>query len=277
MKAIGFHLGQFGDLAMVTVIAKVFKNLYPESFLTLGVSYKYQDILPLFEKHPFFNDFHIYNSYDNWPSQEDKEFLEQENYDIVFNGMPKHWSFEWFKYYHQTQEACIQQNLPYPDINNCNCVLNQWFELKQEFKNHIAFAPFGGFYRGLSSEKILPIEKSQEIINDIVKLGYKILLLGGKNEPKLENCDKLDTSYFESVANMLSCKALIHTDTGIGWVASAYQFPCLGLYSNSYYTKEFIKNIQPINKNAKYLDEFYCRNIENEVVISNLKDIISNE
>jgi len=72
---------------------------------------------------------------------------------------------------------------------------------------------------------------------------------------------------------MLSCKALIHTDTGCGWIASAYGFPCVGLYSNQYYGKEFVKNIQPTNENSIYLDDICCNSIDNIKVIQALKNI----
>jgi hypothetical protein len=270
-KFIGFNLGQRGDLCMNTVAIRQLKEQVENVHFTLGVSKKYADMMPLFFNHPCIDSLYIYEGYDEWPTQKDKKFLIEKKFDLVFHGLPKHTSDDWWKYFHQTEEVCLMNGLKKP--KKLNCFLNQWFDLNKKFENYIAFAPFAGFYNK-NNKKKLSIEKAEAIVSDINSLGYKVLHIGGDDEPEINNTVKLNTDYFSSIKNMISCKALIHTDTGCGWIASAYEFPCIGLYSNEYYSKEFIKNIQPINKNALYLDDIECNYIDNELIINKLKEIL---
>lgn len=272
-KAIGFNIGQRGDLIMSTVCARIFKEKYPDYKLVLGFSQRYEDMLPLFLEHMYFDNIHLYDSYDNWPNLSDKQYLEKEKYNIVFHGKPPHKDERWFIARHQTQETCHQHNLPIS--NNCSCELKKWFSsYSVANEKYIAFAPFGGYSDKLRNPKSLSIHKSQLLVNEIIKMGYKILLLRGSQDPILENCGFLDVNYFHIVRAMLGCRLLIHNDTGIGWVASSYQFPCLGLYSYAYYGNNYVKNIQPINKNAIYLSDKLCDDIPNEEIVKSLKLIL---
>lgn len=273
MKAIGFNLGQRGDLAINTCAARVYKELFPNSKLIMGVHSNYSDMLPLFENHDYFDGFHIYESYNDWPNKTDSDYLKSENYDIVFNGMPKNTSFSWFTYAHQTQEVCLMHGLRPP--NNLQCSLNQWFPSIKHQKT-IAFAPFGGWYNKNNTKK-LSFEFAQIIVNEILKFGYQILQIGGSDEPKLENAIKLDCCYFDTIKHVLGCDCLIHSDTGIGWVISAYSFPQLGLYSNDYYVRNgvnYIRSIQPVNPNSIYLDENNVNQIKIEKILENLKKLL---
>ena len=75
IKAIGWNLGQIGDIIMNTVVSRGFKEQYPDSHLTLGIYKEYSDMKDLFINHPFIDDVHIYDSYNNWPNDNDKKFL----------------------------------------------------------------------------------------------------------------------------------------------------------------------------------------------------------
>jgi len=270
MKAIGFNIGQRGDICMNTVVARQFKIQFPNSHLTLGIGPQYADMIQLFNQHQSIDDTHVYKSYDRWPSQEDIFYLKNKKFDIVFPGLPQHTSDRWWQQYHQTEEACLMNGLEKPINKECN--LNKYFETGY-IKKYIAFAPFAGFYNK-NNTKTLTLENAQRIVDLVLKLGYAVIQLGGIDEPKLQNTVFLNSDYFNSVRLMLSCEFLIHTDTGIGWIASAYKFPCIGLYSNYYYSKSYVKNIQPINNNAIYIDNFNVNDIDLEeirIAIKNLK------
>ena len=271
-KAIGFNLGQRGDLIVTTVCAKAFKSVYPDYHLVLGVGPQYQDMLPLFYQHPYFDNFHVYEAYDKWPNQEDIKYLNEVKYDMVFDGMPQHRIHNWWEFYHLCQETCDMHGLPIP--KDYECILTKWFNPNSDFKNYIAFAPFAAFYNKETNLKKISIEKAQKLVDSITKLGYNILHVGGHDEPILNNTIKFKTSYFESVKNLLGCKAFLHTDTGLAWVASAYQFNCLGLYSYSYYGEKFAKQLYPVNKNAIYLQDYSAENINNELIIDKLKTLL---
>jgi ADP-heptose:LPS heptosyltransferase len=259
-RAIGMAQGQYGDLVISTVPARSFKQHYPGATLTLGLNKRYAAILPLFANHEHYDDIHLYDAYDNWPSPLDQAYLGRARYDAVFDPMPKRANEAiWWRTEHQAQNACTVYGLPTP-TDGLHCQLTQWFDLDIR-RDTIAFAPFAGFYNP-GNDKRLSESRAQEVVNLIRKLGYKVLQLGGPDEPRLDGAIPCHAGYFESIKQMLGCKMVVHTDSGCGWAASAYGFPQVGLYSNQYYSRDFVKHIQPISPNAIYLDEAKANQIE---------------
>jgi ADP-heptose:LPS heptosyltransferase len=248
VRAIGFQLGQRGDLIISTATARAFKEQFPGSHLTLGIGPQFADMVDLFRNHPYYDDVHVYNSYDNWPDAVDRQYLVEAGYDTVFHGMPRI-RHDWFMNGHQTVEVAKVYGLV---VKDSSLVLTKWFKV-QRLPKHVAFAPFAGYYSP-NNDKRFSVEAAQAIVDDLIARGYKVVQLGGANEPRLQGAFFAESSYFESVRIMLGCDLLIHTDTGMGWVASAYKHPQLGLYGHRYYGADYVKNIQPINPNGHYLD-----------------------
>ncbi len=246
-RAIGFHLGLRGDLIMGTVAARSFKQLYPGSHLTLGVGPQFKDLLPLFHDHESYDATHVYSTYDGWPAAKDEDYLRAANYDVVFHGKPEHRDQKWWTLRHQYAETCHMVGLPAP-ADLCPR-LTRWFSPANIQFPTVAFAPFGG--NGQVNDKMLSVPQAQAIVDYIVKLGYMVLHLGAPGEPRLKGAQLLPVSYFDSVRNMLSCRALIHCDTGMGHVAGAYNHPSLGLYGCRYFGKEFAHQIMPIHSNFR--------------------------
>ncbi len=270
MKAIGLTQGLRGDLVISTVAARAFKERFPDSKLVLGMHKDFADMAPLFFQHESFDNIHFYDGYDNWPSEIDKEYLGKAKYDIVFNAMAPHLDNEWWRQRHQTEENCHMHYLPIP--KNIQCALNPWFSVPDN-KKFVAFSPIGGFYN-YPNAKSLSLERAQEIVDFILDAGLQVWQIGHKDEPRLEGVTKKDLSYFDSVKNLLGCKAFITVDTGLCWLSSAYSFPTLGLYSNSYYSPQYIKNIQPIQPNAQYLDAPNVNNIDIELIKQKIIELV---
>lgn len=252
MKAIGFNLGLRGDIIMNSVAGRAFKRVSPDWHLTLGVYEKYADMLPLFYQHPYFDDFHVYSSYDGWPGQFDRAYLSNAGYNKIFNAMPPHTHDLWWKTQHQTEEVCKMHGLPVPE--NTQCVLNPWFysALNKRPKT-IAFNFCGAFYAGYPNSKSYSPMMAAQIVLLCKLRGYKVLVLGDPKEPEIAGAERFIGTFFDSVKTMLSCDAFIGVDSSLTWVASAYGFPTLACYNHQYYGKELIKNIQPINPQAIYL------------------------
>jgi hypothetical protein len=264
--------GQFGDLIISTVAACAHKVKYPDSRLTLGLNKRFEAILPLFGAHKSFDDYHIYQEYANWPGGEDNLFLAKNQFDIVYHAMPKRANeATWWKTEHQCQSACSVYDLTPP--SDLQCSLTKWFDVPDN-SDYIAFAPIGGF-QDWPNRKSFSVDRANEVVRLIQSLGYKVLQIGGPGEPILEGAEKRDLSYFESVKQALGCRAFVGVDTGLQWVMSAYSMPILGLYSNGYYGREFIKAIQPINPNAIYLDEITVNDIPLDLIALNLKTLIA--
>jgi len=247
IRAIGFNIGLRGDLAMSTVAARSFKEVYPDSHLTLGVGPQFRDLLPLFHDSQF-DSTHVYTTYDGWPGPKDKEYLRAAKYDLVFDGMAPHPDNRWYEYRHQYSEAVHMHGLPIPQ--NIKPKLCRWFSLDHSFSRTVAISPFGG--NGVANNKMLLVDQAQKIVHYLLCCGYSVLHIGAATEPELIGADRLDTCYFDSIRNMLSCRALIHCDTGAGHFAGAYDHPSLGLYGYPEISK--VQNIKPLHSNFLSVD-----------------------
>jgi ADP-heptose:LPS heptosyltransferase len=244
IRAIGFMQGLRGDLVMSTVCARSFKEQYPDAHLTLGVHKRFKDLLPLFHDSQF-DSTHVWETYDGWPGPRDLEYIQSAKHDIVFHAMPQHRD-EWWKIRHQYAETAYMCGLPIP--TDIRPKLARWFGLNTSFHNRVvAFAPFGG--NNEVNDKMLSVEQAQGIVDYLTDRGWSVLHLGASTEPALEGAIFYDTSYFDSVRNMLSCRALIHCDTGMGHVAGAYNHPSLGIYGWRYHGEAGLKHIQPLHGN----------------------------
>jgi hypothetical protein len=244
IRAIGFNIGLRGDILMSTVVARSFKQIYPNSHLTLGASTQFKDLLPLFHDHPYFDATHVYEVYDGWPSPRDKEYLRSANYNLVWNGMPKHRDERWWEHRHQYAESAHMNGLTVPpDISPS---LKRWFGVAM-YPDVVAIAPFGG--NGGVNDKMLSVEQAQGIVNWLIAEGWKVVHLGAPNEPDLIGAPRPRLSYFDAVRLMLGCRALIHCDTGMGHFAGAYGHPSFGIYGHRYFGAQYISQIQPLHRN----------------------------
>lgn len=248
-RAIGFQQGLRGDLVFSTIAARSLKEQYPDWHLTLGVGPQFKDLLPLFHDHESFDAVHTYTTYDGWPGPRDLDYLQAAKYDLVFNAMPPHLDQQWWLHRHQYAEAAHMVGLPVPaDIQPR---LTRWFHVEQFSFPTVAIAPFGG--NGGVNDKMLSVEQAQAIVDYLVQKGYMVLHLGAPSEPRLKGAQLLPVSYFDSVRNMLSCKVLIHCDTGMGHVAGAFNHPSLGLYGHRYFGAEWVHQIMP--RHANFISE----------------------
>lgn len=273
----GLPAQQYGDLVMNTFAARVLKQKYPNSEYTILIANDYKDCAPLFLNHPHIDKIHILDKKRDGLNEIDQNWVKNQSFDMFFPPMKDHnHSDPWFLKRHQVSEVCYMHGIV--SDKECNKLdnklfLNKWFDLNTSFSDYIAFSPFSGFYNP-NNDKISTIEKAQKIVDNLIDKGLKVLQIGAFNEPKLFGSIQLECDYFTSIKNMLSCKFLICGDSGCCWYSSAYDFPTLGLYSNKYYTKDYLKNIQPINKNAIYLDSDNVNNIEDQDIFAAIDKMI---
>lgn len=276
LKILGTNQGQRGDLIMDTVVARAIKEKFPDSIFTLGINKQYEDMVPLFEKHPHIDMVVIWDGYDNWPTQEDLNIINQEKPNLFLPPMPKHTHDMWYNLVNnQVEESCMMNGFVPP--KDLSCYLEKWFEVPS-CKDYIAISPFTAW-----DKKNISKEKWQLIINYIVKeRGFNVLQLGGPNEYHFENTfypndfiySWLPWDYFQSVKKMLGCAFLLCLDGGLSWCASAYKFPILGLYGYHYYNLLTPKVYEPINPNAIYLEASKAEDIPNELIFSKIDEMI---
>lgn len=267
MKIIGTNQGQRGDLIIGTVVARAVKEKFPNSHFVLGINSRYKDMQELFKHHPSIDDVHIWEEYDNWPNQNDRNYIQSNNFDIVLHAMPRHPNDHcWYNLVnHQTEASCIMNGLTPP--KNLNCFLNKYFDPYKEYENHVCIAPFTAWQK-----KDLSINKWEKIVSFIVKKGFKVVQIGNDTDPVIRGVEKKNNlSYFESTKIMLSCRLLICLDGGMSWVASAYQHPVLGLYGYHYENLISPKLYQPLNPNAVYLEALKAEDIGDDLIFANIQ------
>jgi ADP-heptose:LPS heptosyltransferase len=251
MRAIGFQQGLRGDLILSTVAARAFKQAHPEWHLTLGLNQQYADMAPLFA-HSDFDDVHVYEGYDNWPTARDEAYLKRAGYDHVFDPMPKRANeATWWQTEHQAQNACSIYRLPYPSDGH-QCRLTKWFDVP-DYRDYVAFNYVGAFYAGYPNAKSYSPQRAREIVQLIRDKGHKVIVIGHPKEPTIEGTERGPSAYFDAVKTLLGCRAFVGIDSGFTWLASAYSHPTLACYSDAYYTKQYVGSIQPANPNARYL------------------------
>jgi len=266
MKAIGFNLGQYGDLCINLVAAKAFKNTYPNSYFTFNLSKRYEGIKEIFYNNKYIDEFKVWDGYnDNWPTEDYKNYLLNNKYDIIYDPMigPRP---GWQKYHHQTIEMCEVHNLNPVDSQ---IELNQYFNIPSNYDKHIAICHTGATD---IHKKSLNIEKIKKITNLIIKLGFKPLFF----QYPFEHFDYFDGKFFDAIRIMLGCKMLITIDSAMAWIASGYKFPTLGLYNSHYYIEHGVttsKNWQPTNPNSIYFEDVSVNNIKEDLIEEAIKNI----
>ncbi len=267
-KIIGTCHGQYGDLFLQLPFVEYLRKLYPNSYYIANVNKKYQQVIPILKHCPYIDSFYISDEYENFPGVKDKIYLKSQKFDLVLPAMPKHKNDRWFEKFHQTKE--IFDMFGYKSSKE-KYQINIPIKPKQKEKRLITFAPFAGYYNQNNNKK-LSTEKAQEIVNGLISEGYKVLQIGGWDEPKLVGTFQINSSYSESFQNVIESELFLGTDTGLMWAASGVKQKCLGLYSNQDYGK-YIKNIQPVNPNGCYLNARNVNEIPTELI---LDTVISN-
>jgi len=270
-KAIGFLGGQLGDQIICLGAVKVLAEDYPDTDFTMAMSEKFSAIAPLFENQPYIKDIHIWQGYDAaWPTENDKKFIIDNKYDLVFNPMDNNQHPRWFQTMHQVSSTCQRYGLRLPDTNEV--FLKKNFKLLPMYKNHIALSVFANNGEGVKS---LSVGRAQELVDNLKSMGHKVLQLHGPKDPVLKNLEVISKSFVKAAQVLHSCKLLVTGDTAMSWVASAYKIPTLGLYAYSYHPNATTSvNWQPINPNAKYLEANIVANIPNDLIIEEVGKIL---
>lgn len=260
MKFIGFNQGQYGDLCINTVVCKALKERFPSCELHFGINQKYSSLSPIFENHPLIDKIHIWDAYNDWPSQKDIDHIMKERYNFTFDAMPPHTQEHWYINTHQAAEACFVHGLNPP--KDLQVILNKYFETERN-KKYVAVNLFAET-RGDS--KTPSIDQAQKIVDLIKSKGYTPVQIGLPDQPQI--CEKRFVgSFFDSIRFTLSCDFLFTVDSAMAWIASGYSFPTLGIYSYTYYPNVTTsKNWQPVNPNSIYIEKDKICNISLESI-----------
>ncbi len=275
MKVVGLNPLRYGDLYMATVGVRCFKRIYPNAHFTFVINADYRECAPLFLDHPDIDRIHILDRDKDGFNEVDWDWIRIQNFDHIFDPMQDHDRPDWYLFRHQALEAAYMHRIPI-DGDDGKIVLNKWFKETDGLKNYVALAPFPAWYQGSANRKSFTMEQAEGIVKYLKVKGYNVLQVGGPNEPQLSNVLKINSDYFNSVKNILGCRAFIGSDSGLTWCLSGYDFPVLGLYpSDMHGGPNYVKNIQPINPNALYLDANTMKDIKIEDIYKAIDKLLN--
>lgn len=265
MRVLGLAHGQIGDQFIQLPAIQWLKASNKDLFYCANVNYKYSAAASILRWCPYIDAIYISDSYDNFPSKADLGFLETSGIERIYNPMPRHKDEKWWKLRHQTQEVFHQYDFPVPETAlQIEIPLNQ----TEFWPNVVAIAPFGG---GGAKNKSVPMDKCERIVRFCNELGFEVIQLGGIGEPQINGATKINGFYEDSVRMMVASRLFITVDTGLCWCASGFKKNLIGLYSDEYYSPQFVKNIQPVNPNAAYLSARSIARISDELIFEAIK------
>jgi ADP-heptose:LPS heptosyltransferase len=270
MTILGLLQGQIGDQFIQLPTIELIKSLYPKASYTAHINRKYAMVAPILLWHPDIDSIRISDAYDNFPSDKDRKYLANQNFDLAFHPMAPHPQNDWWKYRHQTEEVAEMFGLP--NILDKQIKLKCPYNLQE--KCSVVISPIGG---GGASHKTIRPELYQKIVDWLRAKGYENiyqLTYPGENAEAPAGVKFTNSTYEQSVLTALEAEFYIGVDTGMTWCLSAFQKPTLGLYSDSYYGPEFVKNIQPVNPNAKYLSAPDLNDIPFDKIAEQLDNLV---
>lgn len=268
IKILGFNAGQIGDILIGLPAAKYLYNTTKDCQITLCVNKKYSKIVPFLRGLDYIDNIYISDGYENFPNQIDNDFLCYQKFDKIYNPMQRHSRYDWYNYYHYTEEMAISHG-----------ILDQFDRDKFNKKidlvklattpidsNVIGFVPHAN-----GQDRSLSQDDAQFLIDVINKLGYKLIYLGLNSN--LNNIKELENKSFLNSGVILSnLKRLITVDTAWSWLASGYNINTFGLYYKNY--PDMIKQWShfPENPNAEYIINDDIKKIDRQMVEQKLVD-----
>ena len=271
LRIMAGHHGQRGDLAInLPAIADFHEQSGIE--IDMPINRQFADMIPLFMNLRGVNPV-VTENYEKFNGRIDKDLVKTRKYDKVLNPMSPHRMDRWFDHMHQTDAVAFDYFNRRLSIKKQQIKLSRWFTIEKRPKT-IALAAFAGSYAPGNS-KMMTKEMAQSLVDSLIWRGFNVIQLGAPSELWLRGADFPKFDYFQSVKIMLGCDALIHADTGLGWVCSGYKHPQLGLYSNKEYGEQNICNIQPRNPNARYLSAPNINEISLDSILESVDTLLS--
>ena len=136
-------------------------------------------MLPLFSNLWYLDGTFITDEYEHFPSKIDNDNCKKMKFVNVYNPMQPHKDEMWWKIMHLTQVNYFDYFGELPLEFDSQVELNKFFEVSK-FDKYIAFAPFAGSY-AWGNDKMLTVDNANKIVNMLIKMGYKVLQIGGQN------------------------------------------------------------------------------------------------
>ena len=264
--------GQYGDILMQEPALRKFISDNPDTKIVLAVSDKYKDILPLFENyHENIIDFKIFENYNSWPSANDLDYINKNEFCALFPpDIPKHDQDDWAKYRHIIEETGLMMGLDKP--SDIKIKLKKPSNITKESKTasiHMFSSKWPGGIRSISPQRQLVI------VDYLRSKGYKVYQISSAIQPHIKGTIKPTGTYYDACINVLQTDFLVSCDSGMPFVASAFDHPTLALFSSGYNSLlNTTQNWWPPNPNGIYLESFQADNISIYKIYESIDELI---
>ena len=239
--------------------------------ITICVNKKFHRIAPFLRDIEFIDGVYISDSYDQFPSPVDINYLTAIGFDHVCNPMQGHTRFDWYNYLHYTEENALTHGvLDVKDLFQFDrkIELKRFWGKQDVAAKTIAFSPYAN-----GKDRAICREDAQFIVDFLKKNGFTVLMLG--LEKDLEGVEYLkDNSLLNAGIQLAESAGVVTVDTVWSWLAGGYAKPTFGLYSKNY--PDMVKQWShfPPNPNAVYIVSPDIKTLDRAIIESSLTDWI---
>ena len=182
---------------------------------------------------------------------------------------PEHEIADWANYRHITTETALIMGLTSDDTD---IKLNRPQGIEIEKKTVSVHLYSSKWPYGVRS---VDMKKQQLIVDYLIGKGYKVYQISLPSQPLINGAIMKRGTYYDACINVLKTEFLVSCDSGMPWVASAYNHPTLALFSSAYNPLvNTTKNWHPINPNAIYLESQLANDIEMIDIYNSIDTII---
>ena len=283
-KIWGIRSALIGDTIMALPVLNHLEKIFPNSYKYFSIAKKCSQVAPIYFNHPLIDRIKI-TDFPEHNGDTDRAIMKECDF-IINTSPPVYESGSWFNKRGQVEECFLMAGFLKSEFDELTDeekkpYLDLWFDVKKE-SNTIAIWPFAGYGKWLSRA---PSEEWwREIIDKLIKSGWKVAHFGWHEEPRLSESENYsflgNESFFDQVKICSGCKLSICTDTGSAWIFGAYGLPQITLLTNHFvqdgvrhteYPLAFApENYKDLNINLFAEDS--CDNIKHELVLQTIKD-----
>lgn len=321
-KLLIIRLSSLGDILLTTPLIRSIKNKYPSVKIDFVVKEEFKETV---ENNAYLDNVYLYSR--EKPNTDLVESLRKKNYDMVVdlqnnfrsNRLRKNLSTRQVKFKKPHISKFLLVNTKLNFLKDARQIPERYADCigddilddygldfiipdgiassLEDNGKYIGFCPGAQHFT-----KMWPQEYFVELGNELNKLGYKVVLMGGDSDRlicrtlqlKIENSINLsnENKLYELAADMIKCKAVICNDSGLMHLASALRIPLIALFGSTVmefgfapYLAESIvlendslrcRPCSHIGKSECPEDHFYCmKKIKPEIVLENIMELIS--
>jgi hypothetical protein len=265
IKPLKFLYGNHGEHGDILIGLPGARHLFQKTGaqITFCVNRKFHKIAPFLRGLPYLSGVYISDSYEQFPSAIDSNYLAYMGFDHVFNPMQGHTRWDWYNHFHYTEELAMGHGVltagELLGFHRKIGLVKFWGEKKIPDRT-IAFSPYAN-----GRDRALSTEDAQFMVDVLRREGFTVLMLG--IEKDLNGVTYLeDNSLLNAGIHLAEAAGVVTVDTVWSWLASGYSKKTFGLFSVNY--PDMVKQWShlPSNPNGTYLVNPNIKKLDREKI-----------